>query len=142
MAMMFEPGPKTYCAALNSKDADQWKEAIGKEMSSMESHGVFTFVKRPPGDASMIESRWVMGRKLLANGQTEKWKVRLVGHGDQQKPGDYNDITSPGIDSASVRLALGLAAKHDLGIAILDIPTAFLGCPLQETLYMPLPDGK
>ena len=126
MAMMIEPGPRTYRGALNSEDAEQWKEAIGKEVSSMESHGVFTFVERPPEDASMIESRWVMGRKLLANGQTEKWKVRLVGRGDQQKPGDYNDITSPVIVSASVRLALGLGAKHDLEIAVLDIPTAFL----------------
>jgi hypothetical protein len=108
----------------------------------MESHGVFTFVKRPPGDASMIESRWVMSRKLLANGQTEKWKVRLVGRGDQQKPGDYNDITSPVIDSASVLLALGLAAKHELEIAVLDMPTAFLSCPLQVTVYMRLPNGE
>jgi hypothetical protein len=142
MAMMIEPGPKTCRAGLNSEDAKQWKEAIGKEVSSMESHGVFTFVERPPEDASMIESRWVMGRKILANGQTEKWKVRLVGRGDQQKPGDYNDITSPVIDSASVRLALSLAAKHDLEIAVLDIPTAFLGCPLQDTLYMRLPNGE
>jgi len=142
MAMMIERGPKTYHAALNSEDAEQWKEAIGKEVSSMESHGVFTFVERPPEDASMIESRWVMGRKLLANGQTEKWKVRLVGRGDQQTPGDYNDIISPVIDLASVRLALALAAKHDLEIAVLDIPTAFLGCHLQETLYMRLPDGE
>jgi len=56
MAMMIEPGPKTYCSALNSEDADQWKEAIGKEVSSLESHGVLTFVEKPPGDASMIES--------------------------------------------------------------------------------------
>jgi len=72
MAMMIEPGPKTYRTALNSEDANQWKEAIGKEVSSMESHGVFTFVERPPEDASMIESQWVMGRTLLTNGQTEK----------------------------------------------------------------------
>jgi len=101
-ATMIKPGPKTYRAALNSENADQWKEAIGKEVSSMESHGVLTIVERPPGDVSMIESRWVMGRKLLANGQTEKWTVRLVGPGDEQKPGDYNDITSPVIHSASV----------------------------------------
>jgi hypothetical protein len=88
MAMIIAPGPKTYGAALNSEDADQWKEATGKEVSSMKSHGVFTFVERPPGDASMIESCWVMGRKLLGNAQTEKWKVRLVGHGDQHMPAD------------------------------------------------------
>jgi hypothetical protein len=114
VAMMIEPGPKTQRAALNSEDADQCKEAIGKEVSTMGSQGLFTFVERRPGDTSMIESRWVIGRKLLAKVQTEKWKVRLVGRGDQQKPGDYNNITSPVIDSVSVRLALGLAAKHDV----------------------------
>jgi len=102
---------------------------------------VFTFVEKVPEDASVIESRWVMGRKLLANGQIDKWKVRLVGRGDQQKASDYNDITFLVIDSASIRLALGLAAKYNLEIAVLDIPTAFLGCPLHETLYMRFPGG-
>jgi hypothetical protein len=57
-------------------------------------------------------------------------------------PGDYNDITSTVIDSASVPLTLGLAAKHDLEIAVLDIPTAFLVSHLQKTFYMHLPDGE
>jgi len=100
MAMIIKPGPKTCSATLNSEDAEQWSEAIGKEVSSIESHGVCTCVERPPGDGSMIESQWVMGRKLLADVQTEKLKVRLDGCGDLQKPGDYNDITSPVIDSA------------------------------------------
>jgi len=139
---MIEQGPKTYRAALDAEDAEQWKEAIDKEMASMESHEVFTFVEKVPEGASMIGSRWVMGRKLMANGTIDKWKVRLVGHGNLQKPGDYNDITSPVIDSASIRLALRLEAKHDLEIAVLDIPTAFLGCPLHETLYVRLPEGE
>jgi len=142
IAMMIEQGPKTYRAALDAEDAEQWKEAIGKEMASMESHEVFTFVDKVPEGASMIGSRWVMGRKLMANGTFDKWKVRLVGRGDVQKPGDYNDITSPVIDSASIRLALGLAAKHNREIAVLNIPTAFLGCPLHVTLNMRLPEGE
>jgi hypothetical protein len=140
--MMIKPGPKTYCAALNSEDAAQWKEAIRKEVSSMEIHGLFTFVERPAGDASMIESRWVMGRKHLPNGETEKWQVRLVGYGDQQKPGEHIDITSAGSDSAPVGLAHGLAAKHDLDIEVLDILTTFLGYPVLRTLSMCLLDGE
>ena len=139
---MIEQGPKTYRAALDAEDAEQWKEAISKEVASMESHEVFTFVEKVPEGASKIGSRWVMGRKLIAKGTIDKWKVRLVGRGDLQKPGDYNDITSPVIDLASIRLTLSLAAKHDLEIAVLDIPTAFLGCPLHGTLYMRLPDGE
>jgi len=78
----------------------------------------------------------------MANGPIEKWKVRLVGHSDLQKHGDYNDITCPVIDSASIQLPLGLAAKHDHEIAVLDIPNVFLSCPLHETVYMRLPEGK
>jgi hypothetical protein len=139
--MMIEQGPKTYRAALDAEDAEQWKEAIGKQMASMESHEVFTFIVKVPEGASRIGSYWVMGRKLMANGTIDKWKVRLVGHGDLQKPGDYNDIPSPVIESASIRLALGLAANHNLEIAFLKILTAFLGCPLHDTLYMRLPEG-
>ena len=142
IAMMIEQGPKIYRAALDAVDAEQWKEAIGKEVASMESHEVFTFVEKVPEGASMIGSRWVMGRMLMANGTIDKWKVRLVGLGDLQKPADYNDITSPVIDSASIRLALGLAAKHNLEIAVLDLQTGFLGCPLHGTLYMRHLEGE
>jgi len=135
--MLIEQGPKTYHAGLYAEEAEQWKEAIGKEVASMESHEVFTFIEKVPDGASMIGSRWVMGRKLMANVTIDKWKVRLVGHGDHQKPPDFNDITSAVIDSASIRLAVGLAAKHDLDIAVLDILTAFLGCSLDETPYAP-----
>jgi hypothetical protein len=44
-------------------------------MESMESHEVFTFIEKVPEGASMIGSRWVMGRKLMANGKIDKWKV-------------------------------------------------------------------
>jgi hypothetical protein len=83
-----------------------------------------------------------MGRKLMPNGKIDKWKLRLVGRGDLQKPSDDNDITSAVIDSAMIRLALGRATNYDLEIAVLDIPTAFLGCPLHETLYMRLTEGE
>jgi hypothetical protein len=64
--------PKTYRAALDAEDAEQWKEAIGKEVGSMESHEVFTFVEKVPEGDSMFGSRWVMGRKLMANGTIGK----------------------------------------------------------------------
>jgi len=142
IAVMTEQGPKSYRAAMDAEDAEQCKEAISKEGASMESHEVFTFIEKIPEGANIIDSRWVVGRKLMANGTIDKWKVRLVSQRDLQKPGDYNDITSPAIDLASIRLALRLAAKHDLEIAVLDIPTDSFGCPLHETLYMRLTDGE
>jgi hypothetical protein len=129
IAMMIEQGPMTYDAELHAEDAEQWNEAIGKEMASMESHEGFTLIEKVAEGASIIGSRWVMGRKLLANGTIDKWKVRVVSRGDLQNPGDYNDITSPVINWGLIRLAFGLAAKHNLEIAVLDILTAFHRLP-------------
>jgi len=99
-------------------------------------------VERAPEDASMIESWWVMVSKLLVNHQTDKWKVRVVGHGDQQQSGDYTDITFPVINSISGPLAFRLAARRDHVINILNIPTVRVWCPLQVTVYMCLPDSE
>jgi len=140
--MMIEPGQKTYKIALNADDSEQWKKAICKDMASMESYGDSIIVQKVPSGAAMIESEWIMGKKLFANGQIDKWKVRLVCRGDLQKPGYYNQITSPVIDSASIRLALRLAAGYDLDIAILDIPMAFFHCPLHEILHMGHLEGE
>jgi len=139
---MIEQGPKTFCAALDAEDAEQWNETIVKEMASMECHEVLTFVDKVPEGASMFGSRWVMGRKLMANGTIDKWKVRHVRRGDLQKPGDYNAITSQVVDLASIWLCLGLAATHELEITVLDSPTAFLGCLLDATLYLRLSEGE
>jgi len=69
---MIEQGPKTYCAGLDAEDAEQWIEAISKEAASRESHEAFTFIDKVHEVASMIESRWVMVRKLMANATIDK----------------------------------------------------------------------
>jgi len=140
--MIINQSPETYHAALDAEDAEQWNEAIGKEVALMESHEVFPWVEKFPKGASMIESHCVLGRKLLATGTIDKRKVKLGGHGDLQMPGVYHDIKSPDIRLATIRLALGRAAKHDIAIAVLDLRTAFLVSPLNESLYIGLPDGE
>ena len=86
IAMMIEQGPKTYRAALDAENTEQWKEAIGKVAASMESHEVFTFVEKVPQGASMIESHWVMGRKLIVTASYGNGHVTCPG------PGNFNLI--------------------------------------------------
>jgi hypothetical protein len=57
---------------LEADDPEPWKEAIGKEVASMESHNVFTLLEKVATGYSMIGSRSVMGRKLMANGSIDK----------------------------------------------------------------------
>jgi len=120
---MIEQGPKTYRAALDAEETEQWKEVIDKEVASRRSHEVLTFVMKLPEGANMNPSRWVVGRKLMAYWSIDKWTVRLVGRSDLTKLGDDNNITSPVIDSDSIRLA-------------------FLGCTLHDTLHVRHPDGE
>jgi len=88
----------------------------------MESQEDFKFVEKVAKGASMIGCHLGMGSKLMANRMIDKWKVRLVGNGYLHMARDGNAIISPVIDSASIRLALALAAKYDLEIAILKYP--------------------
>jgi hypothetical protein len=64
----------------------------------LESYEVVTFNEMVPKGTSIIGSRWVIRRKLMANGTIDKWKVRLVGRGNLQQLDDHNDFTSPVVD--------------------------------------------
>jgi len=75
LAMMTQYGPKTYCTEVNAEDTEQWNEAIGMKVASMECHEIFTLVEKIPGGATMIDSHWVMGRRLMPDGTINKWKV-------------------------------------------------------------------
>jgi len=102
LAMMIKQCLKLYSTELNMENAEQWKEAIAKEVTSTESHEVFTSIAKTEDGVGIIECCWVVGRMLMANGIIDKWKVRLVGHGELHRSGDYNAITSPVIDLASI----------------------------------------
>lgn len=134
-------GPKTYREALQGEDADQWRAAIASEMDSLKSHEVFDKVESPPDSHGIVDSKWVLSIKLKVDGSVDKYKARLVARGYSQNPEDYGEITSPVIDAAAIRYTLGYAAIHDLEIATLDVPTAYLGATLHEEVYMRLPDA-
>jgi hypothetical protein len=109
----------------------------------LEEHDAFEFIDQEevPRDANIIDGKWVLQRKLKVDRSIDKHKARLVARGDRQKEGiDYFDITSPVVDASIIRFALGLAVQRGIHIAILDVPTAFLGSKLDETIYMRLPE--
>ena len=62
--------------------------------------------------------------------------------GFRQTPGvDYHETYSPVAETASVRIALTIAAALDLEVEQLDVVTAFLGSELEEEVYAKLPAG-
>jgi transposase InsO family protein len=147
-ALMVEPGPKTYRAALKTPDAEEWTAAVNTEIAALDSHQALEFIPEDlpvSSKATVVNSRWLLSKKFKATGEIDKYKARLIAQGFTQKEGldfDANAISSPVVDSSTIRLCLGLAAQHNLQIAILDCPTAFLGSTLHETIYLRLPEGN
>jgi hypothetical protein len=106
----------------------------------LEEHEAYEFVDQAPDHANIIDGKWVLQRKLKVDGSIDKHKARLVARGDRQKEGiDCFDITSPVVDASIIKFAFGLVVQRGMHIATLDVPTAFLGSKLDETIYMRLP---
>ncbi|UTT90432.1 hypothetical protein NDA17_003904 [Ustilago hordei] len=66
--------------AMNSEDAQLWKEAIQKELEGLKAMGTWEVVHQPPG-VPLVDSKVVLRLKLDADGMPVKHKVQLVARG-------------------------------------------------------------
>jgi ribonuclease HI len=143
-AHMVVAGPPSIAAALRTADAPRWVEAIESEMGSIESNQVFEVIQESeiPEDKVPISSRLLLQVKIDAEGEVEKLKARLVGHGFKQRPGiDFTETYTPLICLSTVRMVLSKAAAEDLEIRKIDVVTAYLKAEMKDELYMTLPKG-
>lgn len=118
-----------------------WKNAVGLEITALETKETWTVVSLPPGK-HVIGCRWVFTIKYKADGTVDRPKVRLVAKGYTQLEGvDYIDTFSPVAKLASVKLLLGLASAFGWTLTQMDVSNAFLHGDLDEEIYMSLPQG-
>ena len=92
-------------------------------------------------DRKILASRWVFTRKSESDGSA-RFKARLVARGDHQRLGlDYDEVYSPVVNSTTLRTMLAVAAVHDYELDQMDAVTAFLNAPLDEDIFLRIPDG-
>lgn len=142
-ALPTQADPVSVEDALSRDDADLWREAIEKEMSSMAQFQVWDpeLVQLPPGKQA-VDSKLVFRIKRNQAGGVERYKVRFVARGFSQRPGDdYNETFSSVTKLGTVRLLLALAAIHDWELHVCDVDSAFLNAPLEEEVYLQQPKG-
>ncbi|CAI7870400.1 unnamed protein product [Closterium sp. NIES-54] len=133
--------PRTHTEALASPDAPLWKQAMEKELASIKENDVFELVD-PPKGAYLVGCKWVLKKKLGADGSVERYKVRLVTQGYTQREGEhYSKTFTPVAKATTLRVLLALAASLDLEVEQLDVCTAFLYGLLMEKVYMRQPPG-
>ena len=133
--------PKTLREALNGPDAMHWQVALDEELKSLAEKKVYRIVPRPKG-VKIIGVKPVMRIKVNASGDIERYKLRLVAQGYNQKKGvDYQESYSPTLGMEVVRIIAGIAAAEDLDLHQLDVSTAYLNGKLEEEVYLMPPDG-
>lgn len=135
-----ENDPLTVQEAMNSSEAQLWKQAMQSEYNSLLDNNTWELVDLP-SDKKAINCKWVFKTKRGADGEIVKHKARLVIKGCAQKRGlDYEDTFSPVVRYNSMRFLFAMAVKHDLEIHQMDAITAFLQGDLEETIYMVQPE--
>jgi len=134
--------PSSYQQAISSPESKHWLSAIKDELDMITVKKVFTFVPRSPS-YNVIPCRWVFKVKRDVNGNVLKYKARLVAKGYAQQYGfDYTETFAPTLHTQSLRLIfiLSLTSPNHL-VDQLDVKSAFLNAPLNENVYMEVPDG-
>jgi len=129
--------------AMRSKECEEWKQPIQREMNSLLENGTLTVVSRLEG-VNVLKNKWFFKPKSSPNNIiTDKdLKSRLVVKGfTQREEIDYNETFSPVCTYESVQVLLSLAAAKGLETIQFDIATAFLNSTLEEETYMEQTQG-
>ena len=135
--------PKTLAEARSRSDWHRWKEAMDREIATLEKAGTWETVLRPAGK-NIVGSKWVFRIKRKADGSIDKYKARLVARGFTQIFGvDYFSTYSPVAKLTSFRAILAIAARYDWNIESFDFNGAYLNGELDanEEIYMQAPPG-
>jgi hypothetical protein len=119
----------------------EWKAAMQEEFSALMKNKTWTFVQPQPS-RNVIDCKWVFKLKHRVDGSIEWHKARLVAKGFKQCLGiDYDDMFSPVVKPAALRLVLSLAVSRGWNLHQLDVKNVFLHDILEEEVFMKQPPG-
>jgi hypothetical protein len=90
----------------------------------------------PPRNANIVSGKWVFRHKLKPDGSLDRYKARWVLRGFSQEQGvDFDEMFSPVVKPAMVRVVLSIALSLKWETRQLDIKNAFLHGKLAEVVY-------
>jgi hypothetical protein len=140
--MVEEEEPKGYWEAVNGPNGKWWKEAVDKELDSLDRARTWDVVDKVEGGKE-VGSKWVFKVKRLLDGSINKFKARLVAQGFTQRPGfDFDKTYASVVHFDSLQFLLAIMAVQGCRLHQVDIKSAFLYGDLAEEIYMTLPEGR
>ena len=134
--------PQSFSEALSSPYRAEWLKAIQSELRSLHQNKAFEIIILPAG-ARTVGTRWRFKVQINKDGTLSRLKARFVVKGYSQiKDIDYDDIYSPVVKSASLRIILGIImAQLKWYVHQIDVDTTFLIADLHEDVYIEIPEG-
>ena len=133
--------PNSYKEALERPDSKNWKDAMDAEYASLMENKTWDLAELPK-DRKAIGCKWVLKKKMKADGSLDKYKARLVAKGYSQKEGiDYEETFAPVAKFMSIRIIFAVAVQFELHLHQMDVKTAFLNGDIDVELYMMQPEG-
>jgi hypothetical protein len=140
-----DPDFPTYHQAMQTPEASEWMGAMDKEISTLNSLGTWTVVRRADVLAQgrrVLKSTWAFRKKRLPNGEISKYKARFCVRGDMQVEGeDFFESYAPVVQWSSVRLMLIMSIVHGLHTRQVDYVNAFAQADLPEDVFIDMPQG-
>ncbi|MBW0561044.1 hypothetical protein O181_100759 [Austropuccinia psidii MF-1] len=133
--------PASYRQAIRSRNSNQWLNAIKKELHTMSELNVWEIVPIPK-DTQLIGTTWVFKTKRNELNAILEHKARLCAQGFSQIQGvDFSKTFAPTGQLNSLRTLISFAASNNLRFEQLDIKSAFLNAPLDEEVFLMIPQG-
>lgn len=133
--------PKTYKQACASPHHDDWLAAMNAEIASILANETWELVDLPP-NRNTLRGRWVLTKKLAADGAILKYKARWVACGYAQQYGiDYGEVYASVVRADTIKVVLAVAAEFGWELQQMDVITAFLYGPIDEEIYVEQPHG-
>ena len=131
---------------MKADDRDTFLQTEPKEIKGLIEAGVFSYlpVQDIPADCQnkLLNAIWSYRRKRRPDGTLLKHKCRICADGSQQRHGiDYWDTYSPIVQWSTVRLIMVLASTLELKSCQVDYQQAFPQAPLDDNVYMRIPEG-
>ena len=126
----------------SSAEKAKWLAAMREELRSLViDNKSWSVPLTQPTRAKRLKTRWIFKKKIKTDG-TVRYKARLVIKGFLQTFGlEYGNTYAPTARMTTLRLFLTLCARYKLVTRQMDVTTAFLNAPVEEEMYIDIPEG-
>ena len=131
-----ESHPLSYRKALDYSCYTNWKDSIGKEFLYLMENKTCTYCSKVPDGSHPISCKWVYLLKTNPDGRRH-FKAPLVIERYEQT--DIGETFAPVAKLVSLHMILALVALD--GWEIVDVVTTFLNPPINNDIYIFLPQG-